>query len=53
MVETSTVAVFAQNGDTHHWINDDYDQLDAVINLDTGSLSLTDIYHKITFASAH
>ena len=46
------VSVFTQNGDTHHWLNDDYDQPDAVIDLGTGSLSLADIYHKITFASA-
>lgn len=46
------VSVFTKNGDTHHWINDDYDQLEAVIDLGTGNLPVADIYHKITFGSA-
>jgi len=46
------VSVFTKNGDTHHWINDDYDQVDAVIDLGTGPLPLADIYHKITFGPA-
>ncbi|KAB7732547.1 Uma2 family endonuclease [Rudanella paleaurantiibacter] len=43
------VSVYTKNGDVHHWLNDDYDTLDAVIKLGDAELSLRDIYHKVSF----
>ncbi len=45
------VSVYTKQQDNRHWLNEDYDSPEAVVQLGTVSLPMNDIFHKITFAA--
>ncbi|MFD2569569.1 Uma2 family endonuclease [Spirosoma soli] len=46
------VSIYTKQQDSRHWLNEDYDQLDMVVQLDGIELPMKDIYHKVALTSA-
>ena len=41
------ITVYTKNQDIYHWFNNDYDSLDAMVQIGESEISMREIYHKV------
>ena len=46
------VSVFSKQQDNRHWLNEDYDRMDAAVQLGDIGVLMRDVYHKVMVNSA-